>query len=134
MADVTGFLANAENHPLWGTEFFAGEAEQIHDAAFPGEVRVTVPAMGGRARMYVFSDNENGIIDLYLAPGDAPYGDPLPVRVIPNGTGSDVLFTLARTPGQPHAAWEEGLASMRSELEKLKALMEENASQTQGES
>lgn len=128
LADVTSFLATAENHPLWGTEFFTGEAEQINPAAFPGEVRVTVPAMGGKARMYVVADNANGIIDLYLAPGDAPYGDPLPVRVIRNGTGSDVLFTLARMPGQPDAAWEEGVAAMQRELEKLKALLEKDPS------
>ena len=43
------------------------------------------------------------------------------MRVVPNGDGCDVLFTLARFPGTPDEAWEEGLASMQRELENLKA-------------
>jgi hypothetical protein len=41
--------------------------------------------------------------------------------VIRNADGVDVLFTLARFPGQSDAEWEEGLASMARELTKLKA-------------
>jgi hypothetical protein len=41
--------------------------------------------------------------------------------VIRNADGVDVLFTLARFPGQSDAEWEEALASMARELTNLKA-------------
>lgn len=80
-----------------------------------------VPRMGGKVRMRIDADVASGHIDLYLAPTGSPYGPPLPVRVVPNADGVDVLFTLARFPGQSEAEWEEGLASMARELENLKA-------------
>jgi hypothetical protein len=40
--------------------------------------------------------------------------------VIPNTDGVDVLFTLARFPGQSDDDWEEGLLSMSRELTNLK--------------
>ena len=60
--------------------------------------------------MKIDADPVCGRIDLYLAPKGAPYGPPLPVRVVPNGEGADVLFTLARFPGQSDAQWEQDLA------------------------
>jgi len=114
---VTSDLADPANHPEWGTEFFEGPARPGDN----GEVIVTVPSMGGDIRSKIDADLESGRIDLYLAPLDAPFGPPLPVRVIPNGDGVDVLFTLIRPPGQSDAEWEHGLASMERELVKLKA-------------
>ena len=77
--------------------------------------------MGGDVSMKVDADIANGRIDLYLAPMGVPFGPPLPVRVIPNCDGCDVLFTLTRFPGQPDAAWADGLASMQGELTNLKS-------------
>jgi hypothetical protein len=113
---VVSDLADATTHPEWGTEFFSGPTRPASD----GEVVATVPRMGGEVRMRIDADSASGRIDLYLAPLGAPFGPPLPVRVIPNGDGVDVLFTLARFPGQIDADWEEGLASMGRELENLK--------------
>jgi hypothetical protein len=113
---VTSDLADPATHPEWGTEFFEGAARPGDD----GEVIATVPRMGGDVRAKVDADLAAGRIDLYLAPLDAPFGPPLPVRVIPNGDGVDVLFTLIRPPGQSDPEWEEGLASMQRELANLK--------------
>ena len=82
---------------------------------------VQIPMMGGPARMRIDADVDRGIIDLYLAPGDAPFGEPLPVRLVPNGEGVDVLWTLGRPEGVPDPAWEDGLRSMQRELANLKA-------------
>jgi hypothetical protein len=72
-------------------------------------------------RSKVEADVGSGIIELYFAPPGEPFGPPLPVRVIRNADGVDVLFTLARFPGQSDAEWEEALASMARELTNLKA-------------
>jgi len=115
-ATVAADLADPANHPEWGTEFFAG-------AAHPGEngsVVVDVPMMGGPVGFKVESDVETGVFDLYLAPLDAQYGPPLPVRVVPNADGVDVLWTLARTPGASDEQWQGGLDSLQRELVNLK--------------
>ncbi len=121
-ATVAADLADPMNHPFWATEFFAGPAADRGD----GTVAVQIPMMGGSARMRVDADIDRGIIDLYLAPGDAPFGEPLPVRLVPNGEGVDVLWTLGRPEGVPDPAWEDGLRSMQRELANLKARHENN--------
>lgn len=116
--DVFADLANPVTHPEWATEFFAGPATP---GERPGEAVATVPAMGGPVRIRIDADPTCGRIDMGLAPGDAPFGPPLPIRLIRNGDGVDVLFTLARTPGQTSEAWEAGLDGMKRELENLRA-------------
>jgi hypothetical protein len=105
-AEVVAFLADPANHPEWATEFFAGPAEPTDT---PGEFEVLVPMMGGKARFRTETQARHGIVDLYLAPAGAPFGPPLPIRMLHNGDGTDVLFTLTRFPGMPEAAWEHGL-------------------------
>ena len=115
--DVTADLADPTTHPEWATEFFAGPVEARGDE---GELVAEVPMMGGRVRFAVAADVDAGTVDLYLAPVGVPFGPPLPVRVIPNGDGVDVLWTLTRYPGTPEAAWEAGVESMRRELDRLR--------------
>lgn len=113
---VASDLADPRAHPEWATEFFTSQVKVISE----NEVAVTVPRMGGEVHMNVDADVAAGRIDLYLAPSGAGYGPPLPVRVIPNGDGVDVLFTLARFPGQTDGEWKHGLDSMAQELQNLK--------------
>jgi hypothetical protein len=91
-ASVAADLSNPLSHPEWATEFFAGPAAPT---GVEGEVRVTVPMLGGAAKMKVDADLERGLVDLYLAPESAPYGPPLPVRLVPNGDGVDVQIGRA---------------------------------------
>ncbi|HYG71403.1 MAG TPA: hypothetical protein VEC15_03830 [Actinomycetota bacterium] len=114
---VVSDLADPATHPEWATEFFAGPAQRRAD----GTYEVEVPSMGGIARMSVDVDAEHGVVDLFLAPGEAPFGPAVPVRVVRNGDGVDVLFTLARFPGMTDEQWKGGLAGMRHELENLKS-------------
>ena len=76
--------------------------------------------MGGEVRHRIDADIAQGIVDLYYAPPGAPYGPPIPVRLVPNGDGVDVLWTLARFPEVSDQAWQQGLASMARELQALK--------------
>jgi hypothetical protein len=113
---VSADIADPASHLEWATEFFSGSAEDVGD----GTWRMNVARMGGPVLMRIDGDIALGVIDMYLAPVGAPFGAPLPVRVIPNGGGSDVLFTLTRLPGQTDQEWTEGLHSMKRELENLK--------------
>lgn len=110
-------LANPSTHPEWATEFFSGTAKKMSN----GEVLVTVPMMGGSVRYKIEADLESGVLDLFLSPEGADFGAPLPVRLIKNGDGVDVLWTLTRFPGVADSAWEHGVVSMKKELLALKA-------------
>lgn len=115
---VVADLADPGTHPEWATDFFAGPAKPGDE---PGVFEVEVPLMGGPARMRVEAEATLGVIDLFLSPRGVPFGAPLPIRVLRNGDGVDVLFTLAQPPGLPDEAWQGGLASMRRELERFRA-------------
>jgi hypothetical protein len=105
---VADDLADPMNHPQWATEFFQGPAARV-DAY---EVAVQIPALGGAARFKVEADIERGCFELYVAPQGAPFGDPLPVRLVRTADGVDVLWTLERMPHMDDAAWTAGLAAM----------------------
>ena len=117
---VADDLADPARHPEWATEFFAGPAKAGRD----GEVIVSVPQMGGDVSFRIDADQSRGILDLYLAPVGTAFGPPLPVRLVRNGDGVDVLWTLARPPHVANDDWSQGLESMRRELVNLKARLE----------
>ena len=114
-------LADPKTHPEWGTEFFNGPVSPGEN----GEVVVYSPFMAADVRFRIDADVERGIIDLYLAPVDAPFVPPLPVRLLHNGDGVDVLWTLTRFPGTPEEGWLAGIASMERELQNLKSRHEQ---------
>jgi hypothetical protein len=116
LAQVAADLGDPTTHPEWATEFYAGPVRPTPG----GEFVATVPMMGGQVRHKIDADIARGILDLYFAPPGAPYGPPLPVRLVPNGDGVDVLWTLARFPGVSDQAWQQGLAAMARELQALK--------------
>jgi hypothetical protein len=118
--EVANYVADPSTAHIWATEFFAGPLEP----ATGDEFGANVPVMGGEIRYRQEADVAKGILDVYLAPKGGDFGPPLPVRVIPNGAGADVLWTLARFPGTPEVAWKGALDSMTRELDNLKRLIE----------
>jgi len=116
-AQVAQDLANPDTHTEWATEFFSGPATPAEN----GAVRVNVPAMGGDVLYRTEADVDRGILDFYFAQTTgASLGPPLPVRLLHNGDGVDVLWTLTRFPETPDDRWEAGIASMERELQNLK--------------
>jgi len=116
-AKVVMDLADPVTHPEWAKEFFSGAAKRTGTE----EVLVSVPMMGGIVRYKIEADTKRGVLDLFFAPDGVDFGVPIPVRLIKNGDGVDVLWTLTRFPGMPDSAWEHGVASMEKELLALKA-------------
>jgi hypothetical protein len=53
-----------------------------------------------------------------------PFGDPTPVRLIINVSGTDVLRTHAQFPGMCDEAFENGVAGKKKELNDLKKRIE----------
>ncbi len=126
---VAADLADPMTHPAWAQRFFAGAATPT---SLPNEVLVPVPMMGGMVRYKIDADTERGMLELYLAPQGSDFGPPIPVRLIRNGDGVDVLWTLSRLPGTPDAGWQAGLTAMTEELQALKARHEDGSSAGNG--
>ena len=67
--------------------------------------------------------NSLGVLDHYVspAPGTEIY---VPMRVLPNGSGSEVLFTLFRLPGMSDEKFAEDAGLVARDLEMLKDMLE----------
>lgn len=48
-----------------------------------------------------------------------------PMRVIPNGAGSEVLFTLTQLPGVSDEQFEQDMNTVRADLNKLRTVLEQ---------
>ena len=46
------------------------------------------------------------------------------MRVVPNGSGSEVLITLLRPPGTTEEAFEEDARTVAADLGRLEAVLE----------
>ena len=69
--------------------------------------------------------NEFGIVDHVVTPlaGDGPAVD-VPLRVMPNGSGSEVMLTLFQQPGMSDAQYAADAALVQADLARLKQAME----------
>lgn len=113
--DVYDFASAPENFTKWATGLgnsfsLAGDhwiAETPHG---PVQVRFT-------------PRNNFGILDHHVLPGE---GDEIyiPMRVIANGGGSELLFTLFRLPDMTDATFAEDAAWVEKDLNALKTLLE----------
>ena len=99
-AEVYEFASNYENLPKWATG--------LED--FKGKIKFA-------------EKNKFGVLDhdVTLPSGEVFYN---PMRVFPNGDGSEVVFTLFRQPGMSDEAVAKDAGTIRKDLEKLKALLE----------
>ena len=115
--DVYAFLADLKNYPLWASGL--------------GKLRRRMGANewlietldGGTAQLRLTPANDFGICDHYVAPEDADeiY---IPMRVIRNGEGADVIFTLFQGEGMTDAQFKKDEAHVRKDLDALKAHLE----------
>ena len=115
-AAVSAFLAVPENYRRWASGL--GELSQQADGSWstltpqrPMQVRFTPP-------------NPYGVADHYVQPaqGEEIY---IPMRVIANGDGATLLFTLLRSPGVSDAQLQADAEWVRRDLAALKALLEQ---------
>jgi len=113
--EVYQFAKNPENLPRWA----AGLASGIDRI---GDDWVADSPMGLVTVRFV-ADNELGVLDheVLLPSGVSVYN---PVRVLANGSGSEVVFTLFRQPGTADDAFEADARAVARDLETLKLLLE----------
>lgn len=112
---VYNFMSVPENFPKWAS----GLGKSI--TKINGEWLVETPQ--GTVKVRFTERNNFGVLDHYVIPESGPeiY---IPLRVIANGAGSEVIFTLFRLPGVSAEKIAEDADWVRRDLKALKALLE----------
>lgn len=120
-AEVYAFTANPANLPRWA-KGLSGAIEEVN-----GEWIADSPM--GKVKVRFVRPNELGVLDhdVVLESGETFYN---PMRVVANGGGSEVVFTLFRRPGVSDEEFAADARAVAADLAALKAIAEadENAS------
>jgi hypothetical protein len=115
-SDVYAFAAHPPNLPQWAAGL-AGSVQQI------GADWVADSPMG-RVRLEFASANAFYVLDhdVTLPSGLQVHN---PMRVLPNGGGSEVIFSVFRRPGMSEAELEADVAAVTRDLQALKRALEQ---------
>ena len=113
-ADVYDYAADPSHLPDWSFFDSVTPAGDAWTAVVPGGDRVTIRFTAG---------NHLGVLDHTV---ELPGGEVVPVvmRVVPNGAGSELLFTVFRRPGGTDADLDADIAAVRTDLTRLKQHLE----------
>ena len=112
---VYAYVANPANLAHWAPGLGHSVAE------VDGQWFVDTPAE--RVRLTFAPSNDLGVLDHYLTfgSGDVVYA---PMRVIADGDGSEVMFTVRRRPGMTDADFQADGDAVTADLALLKRLLE----------
>ncbi|WP_336368614.1 SRPBCC family protein [Marinobacter sp. C2H3] len=115
-AAVYAFARNPENLPLWA----AGLAQST--VTREGDSWVA-DAPFGRVRIQFAPENPFGVMDhdVTLPSGQVVHN---PMRVVPNGDGSQFTFTLLRQPGMTDEQFAADAKAVATDLKTLKNWLE----------
>lgn len=111
--EVFGFLADPENIPRWAPGFAS--------AIRPDGERWIVTNSAGELPVVIASDAGAGTVDI-LRDADRTTG--AFARVVPNGAGSEMLFTLFFSPRTPEDAVAGQMATVDEELATVRKFAE----------
>jgi hypothetical protein len=113
--EVYDFAARPENMPLWASGLASGLVPDGQDWIASGVL--------GRVRVSFVPRNEFGVLDhtVTIESGMRVYNA---LRVVPNGDGCEVMFTLVRLPGMTDEQFTADADHVAKDLRALKMLME----------
>jgi Polyketide cyclase / dehydrase and lipid transport len=122
------------------SERIARPADEVYDyAADPASLPQWAPGLGssvekidgqwfvetpqGRVGFAFVQRNEYGVLDHYvtLPSGEVVY---IPLRVIADGSGSEVVITLRRRPGMSDQDFKADADAMAADLSRLRQVLE----------
>lgn len=116
---VARYVADPRNLPQWA-------------GAFCKSVRAEgdgwrIQTEEGEFGLHFHASIEHGILDhvVEIAEDVQVY---VPMRVVANGEGCEVLFTLFRMPAMTEERWRNDLAMVSKDLEQLKRVLENRES------
>ena len=114
--DVYDYASNPLNLSAWAAGLAHRDVQLID-----GQWVVDSPM--GRVVVAFAPSNDFGILDHDVT---LPVGETVrnPMRVIPNGDGCDVVFTVRRRPGMSEKDFATDIDAVTADLATLRALME----------
>ncbi len=113
---VYDFLSNLENLPNWASSTFPSIKEMN------GEWIVDTPH--GQNKVMLTEKNNFGVLDHHvkLTSGVEVY---VPMRVVQNGDGSEIMITVFQPPEMTDEAFVEDIQTVEKDLNHLKTIIEE---------
>jgi len=114
-AEVYRYARDPAHLPAWAAGLAGGVRRER------GEWVADSPM--GRVLVRFVPVNEYGVLDhdVVLPSGESVTN---PLRVLPVGTGSEVVFTLRRRPGMTDEEWAADTAAVTADLESLRRVLE----------
>lgn len=112
---VYEFVSNPENLPRWA----AGLCKSVRKSD-SGWIAETPQ---GPMQIRFVGKNDLGVLDHYVKPvsGAEVY---VPMRVVPNGSGSEVIFILFKTPDMSDKQFAEDVGMVERDFQVLKSVLE----------
>ena len=120
LAEVYDFLSKPENFPHW--------ASGLATSIAPEDDHWVTETPDGQVVIRFSTPNDLGVLDhkVTMPSGVEVY---IPMRVVANGEGSEVIFTLFQTPGMSEAVLERDIGLVEGDLATLKELLEGGGSE-----
>lgn len=117
--DVYVFASKSENLPRWAAGLASSEVKR------DGDVWVA-DAPFGKVRIKFAEPNSFGVMDhdVELDSGVVVHN---PMRVVPNGDGSELIFTLLRQPGMSKEKFASDARAVDTDLRFLKKRLERDS-------
>jgi uncharacterized protein YndB with AHSA1/START domain len=114
-AEVYDFVVDPRNLPRWASGL-GSSVERV------GEDWIAASPMG-KVKVRFVERNDLGVLDHYvtLESGQTVH---VPLRVLPRGAGSELVFTLFRAPGTSDEAFAADARTVEKDLRALKGLLE----------
>lgn len=114
--EVYAFMAEPANMPRWATGLSSTMTPD-------GEDYVADGGPIGQIRIRFAPQNAFGVVDHRVTLESGVSVDNA-LRVVPNGSGAEVMFTLLKIDGLDDVAFERDAAMVLSDLKGLKAILE----------
>ncbi|WP_438747822.1 SRPBCC family protein [Pararhizobium sp. O133] len=114
--DVYAFAAKPENMPLWASGLSAGLEPDGADWITSGPL--------GNARVTFSPPNDFGVLD-HLVTMESGLKVHNALRVVPNGDGAEVMFTLLKLPDMGDEQFASDAEWVKKDLQALKKILEE---------
>jgi hypothetical protein len=109
------FVSNLENLSKWAKTFCRSVKKS------DGKWVIETPQ--GDVGIRLVEKNELGILDHYISPS-AGVELLVPMRVVPNGSGSEVIFTVFQQSDMSNENFKKDIALVEKDLKSLKRSME----------
>ncbi|OOB92029.1 SRPBCC family protein [Rathayibacter sp. VKM Ac-2630] len=114
--EVYSFIVDPSNLPLWAAGLAESDVEEVDGHWFADSPM-------GRVEVVFAPRNPFGVADHRVITAEGRVFEN-PLRVLANGDGAEVAFTVRRHEGMTLEQWDEDCGRVAADLETLRGLLE----------